>query len=288
MAFGTDPRAVWARYAAARAALVRVAGAFERDGIDVLAVKGVVTAGWLYADGSERPLGDVDIRIRPRDFGRAVRVAKRARWPFDRCVWTYRNLLVRVDGCSVDIECQVGAPFMCSVTIDAMFRRARRDPTGFWVPEPHDHAVLLTINVFKDKVAHAMPWAVEDLRRVVTKPEFDARLFVTRLGEAGVRGSAWIVADWLVARTADPNWRTIRDLLGGDAPPRAPYARLMKSIFASTPSRSIGVRVLTRLASDLPASWAPAIAVAAAWEVESRVDAIRRQYAPSFTDRPRE
>jgi hypothetical protein len=36
------------------------------------AVKGVVTAYWLYEEPTERPIGE-DVRIRPEDFRRAAR-----------------------------------------------------------------------------------------------------------------------------------------------------------------------------------------------------------------------
>ena len=57
----SDPRAVWARVAMTRGTLAKVALALGEHGIDVLAVKGVVTSTWLYADVAERPLRDLDV-----------------------------------------------------------------------------------------------------------------------------------------------------------------------------------------------------------------------------------
>lgn len=276
MAFDTDPRAVWARFAVARQALDRVTASFGRRGIDVLAVKGIVTSEWLYDDSCERPLGDVDVRIRRRDFGAAVRVAASEGWHVDRCVWTYRNLMVEVDGVSVDVESHLGPPFVSALSVDRMLGRATRAASGFWVPEIHDHAVLLTINVFKDKITRAFSWALEDVDRVVRASGFDEAVFVGRVREAGVSGPAWVVADWMAARRSNEVWRSIRQLLGGDAPRRTTYTSMMARIFAEANPMSLRVRLLARTASDNPARWPLAVALAAAWEVESRWDAGRR------------
>ena len=76
----TITRVAWLRHEVAANALHRVVGAFRTAEISCLPVKGIVTAGWLYADVSERPLSDVDLRIRPRDFRRALEVGRARGW----------------------------------------------------------------------------------------------------------------------------------------------------------------------------------------------------------------
>jgi len=271
MVFPDDPRAVWARHALSRQALVKLVAGFTRHGVDVLAVKGVVTSSWLYEDSSERPLHDVDVRIRPRDFGLAVGAATREGWQVDRRLWTYRNLVLRIDGVSVDVEASLGSPFVSALGVDQLFARATRTQEGFWVPELHDHALLLTVNVFKDKLICAAPWAVEDVRRVVRRRGFDPQVLVARAREAALTAAVWVVADWMAGSAGDPAWREVRALLGGDSPARYRYTRALGRLVARREPTALALRVLTRMASDDPARWLPAVAVAAAWELESRV-----------------
>ncbi len=54
------------------AELVRLVGCFRRAGIRVLAFKGVIAAVQFYGDLAERPSGDLDLLVRPRDYTRAV------------------------------------------------------------------------------------------------------------------------------------------------------------------------------------------------------------------------
>lgn len=49
-----------------------VARRLARSGIEVMPVKGALLQHWLYDDPSERPLTDVDLLVRPDDFGTAV------------------------------------------------------------------------------------------------------------------------------------------------------------------------------------------------------------------------
>jgi len=61
---------MWAMHVAARRRARRGHEAAREAGVPALAVKGVVTAYSLYREPTERPIGDVDIRIRPEDFRR--------------------------------------------------------------------------------------------------------------------------------------------------------------------------------------------------------------------------
>lgn len=54
--------------------LERVVAAFERAGVPVMLLKGAALQLLLYAKPDERPMGDLDLLIRPEDVGRADRV----------------------------------------------------------------------------------------------------------------------------------------------------------------------------------------------------------------------
>src|SRR5580693_4401126 len=65
-----DPLSAWIQHEYATEALRATLALLERERIATLAVKGVVLARSLYADMAERPMVDIDLRVRPRDFGR--------------------------------------------------------------------------------------------------------------------------------------------------------------------------------------------------------------------------
>src|SRR3984957_19837063 len=73
---GRPSRANWFAHVAASRVLGTVVSALAAHSIPVLPVKGVVTAHLLYDDIALRPIRDIDIRLRPRDFGSAVRLAR--------------------------------------------------------------------------------------------------------------------------------------------------------------------------------------------------------------------
>ena len=62
---------VWhrARHEHARLALERVLATCRDGGVQVLPVKGILTAYLFYRDPGLRPIQDIDLRVRPRDLG---------------------------------------------------------------------------------------------------------------------------------------------------------------------------------------------------------------------------
>jgi hypothetical protein len=260
---------VWANHVTATRVLEIVVKGFESRGIDVLAVKGVVTSHLLYKDPSERPMGDVDVRIRAQDFERSAQVAKDLGWQVMQWKPAYGAFVLVVEGLgvSVDVESVIGAPGLCSLSIAEMLGRATRGVGGtdVRVPEIHDHAVVLAVNVFKDKFTMAAEWALEDTRRIVEAPGFDEARFVARVRRAKVASIVWIVADWMKREKASQAWGRIRSELGGDRGPRPLYAWAFRLLGERAPEGLL-TRVLARVASDDPRMWMGALAKAVALE----------------------
>ncbi len=250
-ATGWDARAVWARQLTAYRALEAVAQRFEGAGIEALAVKGIVTASTLYAEPSERPMGDVDLRIRPQDFARAARVARDAGWRIGEWKPGYKAFVLNMGGLGVDVESFIGAPGLCALSIDEMLSRATRGVAGLDVriPELHDHAVLICVNVFKDKLALAAPWALEDARRIVETKGFDEDLFVDRARRAKITCIAWIVADWMKRERGSAAWTSVKAKLGGERAPRPLYARMFRTLQERAPG-SLATRLMARAGPD--------------------------------------
>src|SRR5581483_5943557 len=138
--------------------------------------KGIVTSSLLYTDIAERPMLDADVRVRPRDLEGALIAAKRAGADIVARYRAYGSAMLMFDGMQVDIETGVGPPGLCDLSVDRMFSHAERSHVlGFdhLIPELHDHALLLYVNVFKDKIPLAQPASLEDVRRITPKLDLE-------------------------------------------------------------------------------------------------------------------
>ena len=242
-----------ARHEHARLVLERVLAGCSESGIDVLPVKGILTARLFYRDPGERPIRDVDLRVRDRDLPLVERAGQRGGWRLLSRSWAYRTLAFDVLGFLVEFESHVGPPGLCALRVDDMLRRARAatDPLGLphLQPELHDHAVLLCVNAFKDKLIDAVPGAIRDLEILPMQAGFDPGRFVRLAVESQVATIAWIVADWLVEARCSTAWREIREDLGRVVPRRR-YARLFSRAVRSRRPPRQALRLLARAGSD--------------------------------------
>ena len=243
----------------------------EAHAIPVLPVKGVLTARLFYRDVAERPICDVDIRVVPRDLDRLVVAGQRAGWELLRHSRPYQNVVFGICGRSLDVEASVGPPGLCGLTIKDMLDRSTESiaPFGFRhrQPELHDHALVLCVNAFKDKLVLAAQGAIGDLTLIAARPEFDPPRLVALAHRSEVASILWIVADWLGCRPGNEPWRVVRDLLGL-RPPRELYTRLW-SAFQASP-RSLPLRILARAGADRPRRQIEALLVSAWWALRGQ------------------
>jgi hypothetical protein len=209
----------WARRLQAESVLGQVAAALEEAGVRMLPVKGVVTGRLLYDDPADRPMEDIDVRIAPANLRAVLALARARAWRARVDSPRLHEAVIEVDGWEVDVECALGPPGLCAITVERAIERAQwiAEPFGHLEPELHDHALILVLNAFKDGLRLA-PWSVEDLRRIVRHGGFAARLLVERAREGAVLSVLWIVADWLAEHGRVPEWRVVRDLVGGRPP----------------------------------------------------------------------
>jgi hypothetical protein len=265
-------RANWVRHTAAPRVFQRVASALDAEGIPVLPVKGLLTAHVLYPDVAERPISDIDLRVPRRHFRRALAIARSHGWatasPPGPVLW---QAVLNVDGWEVDVECTLGPPALCAITVDDMIQRARAavEPFGFphRQPEMNDHALVLALNAFKDGL-HPTPWALEDLRRVVRHEHCDLERFVERTREGRVTSAIWMVADWLANAHGVIEWLTVRDRIG-PRPPSARVARTYEFVQRRGWPPKSGL-IATAVASDDLSRGVSGLALAAAGILRSR------------------
>jgi hypothetical protein len=157
-----DRAATWAQHEYAAEAFRQVVKVTRDEGVDVLPVKGIVLAHTLYERVEERPMVDVDFRVRHRDLKRLASIAKGAGWPARVASNQLGTMEINVSRTLVEFESSVGPPGVCAIAVEDMMARATMRSTlgvEHFEPEVHDHALLLCLNAFKDKLVLAAPWA---------------------------------------------------------------------------------------------------------------------------------
>jgi hypothetical protein len=256
------------RAAAAFVEVVRVAGA---RALPVLPVKGLLTARQLYADPAQRPMVDIDLRVRPRDLEPLCDAGAAAGWTLLERSRVYDEATFEVRGQRVEIEAHIGPPGFCRLEVDAMVARATSRVEPFGVPhlqpEVHDHALVLVINVFKDKLVNASELAWTDVARIAGAPDFSFTRLAERAREGGVAAVAWIVAGWMIDVRGETRWAALRDALGPFVP-RPLYRVAFVSLVRRAAPSSLPLRALARVASDFPSMQARTLSTTAAWALE--------------------
>lgn len=267
----TESRDAWLLQLRATMALGKVLRRFEAAGIDALPVKGIITSRVLYTDISERRLGDVDVRIRPRDYGEVLRVVEAEGWRVVQKMRSYRNVVFLVDDVFIDVEADVAAPGLCAFGVDDLIARA--EPSTL-LGYPHllvdftDHAVLLALNVFKDKLVQAFRWSMQDVERLPGHAEWDTGAFVDRLAEGRVRTIGWIVADWMVRERGVEAWAAVRGAIGA-RPPRRAYAEVHGWMVGHLKYDALALRLWNRAGADAVGLRAKAVVSAVVWSGEA-------------------
>jgi hypothetical protein len=246
---------VWhrARHEHAKLALEQVLAACRDGGVQVLPVKGVLTAYLFYPDPGQRPIQDVDLRVRPEDLDRVRDLGRRSGWRLVSRSRAYGTLSFDVLGFLVEFESHVGPPGLCALRVDDMLRRAVPSVEILAVPhlkpDLHDHALLLCVNVFKDKLVEALPWAVRDLELLPEQQGFSSTRLAELAREVGAETILSIVATWLGRERGATGWDRIRVELEPSMRRRLYRAVFERSIRA-TPLRRSCLRVLARAGAD--------------------------------------
>jgi hypothetical protein len=274
-----SPIRAWLAQEAGVEILREVTACCDAAAIQFLPVKGVVTSRLLYGDVAERPMTDVDVRVRARDLARFQHAAASAGWRCLRVARSYQNLIYDFGALSLDVEACIGPPGLCALDVGTMLDRSERQEIApglhVFVPEIHDHAVVLTINAFKDKIVTTASWVIGDLERIVVQPGFRRDLFVERVSQSRISTIAWIVAAWMEAGRNSSAWGAIRAAIDSRGQVRSAYAKLFRAQLAAGESGSMFLRVLARVGADSPLMQMRALACAIALSAEMRLRARR-------------
>jgi hypothetical protein len=270
MAHSTPPPSPQAWILQAKAAHVapRLAAQLAEEGIPVLLVKGVATARLLYEDAAQRPISDIDLRIERHCFEAAFDAVRRLGYPIQSRSNAYKNLVFEVEGVPIDLEATIGPPGLCGISVTELLARAK--PLSLAggevrVPASTDHALIATVNVFKDKVDEASPWAKEDLRRLLGSADFDPIAYVNRAQAAQIAAIAATVLQAL-SESFGGNEGNIAAALAARLSDPSLSSWLHRRLLATTrgPSTTAS-RVAARLGSDNAREWPTALTSALAY-----------------------
>jgi hypothetical protein len=169
-----------ARNFAVDALTAEVAGAFGREGIETIVLKGPVLARWLYPD-EVRPYVDSDLMVAPESRARAVEVLERLGFA-EHCPWMPTPLSLEPcahfnrDGIIVDLHCQLSG-------LDG-------DPNAIWshLAASADRQVIGGVELRvpdRDMVLlHVVLHAAQHANTVGGKPLEDLRRALARLEES--------------------------------------------------------------------------------------------------------
>jgi hypothetical protein len=263
-----------ARHEHARLALEQVLAGCRDGGVEVLPVKGILTARLFYSDPGQRPIQDVDLRVRPEDLNRVRRIGERSGWRLVSRSRAYGTLGFEVLGFLVEFESHVGPPGLCALRVEDMLRRATPYTGALGVshlqPELHDHALHLCVNAFKDKLVDALPGAVRDLELLPECEGFSAEKLAALAKDVGAATILWLVATWIARTRGAPGWGRVRDALGRSAPRPAYTALFERAVQARLPWRR-WLTVLARAGADRRAQRLRALGTLAFRAVEDAI-----------------
>jgi hypothetical protein len=265
---------IWFDHQRAARALEAVLAVAAPEGIPILPVKGAILAHTIYADPGERAIADLDIRVRRADRRRLLSLCRARGWPTVIGSNQWGTFDVEIATMLVEVETSVGPPGVCAVSVEEMLARASTTTAGFGFshlePELHDHALLLCVNVFKDKIRHAVPSALGDMVRIAAQPGFDPARMAALARQARLRAAVWLIAHWAATSGGSTPWGAVRDMLGS-SPPRPLYLGAYRALMASRRSSGLIFPILARAASDDPTLRARALVLGGAGVLRKRI-----------------
>ena len=268
-----DPRALLGARLLAdtrlREAAATFLGALAERGIPAAPIKGLVTSALLYPDPLERPFGDVDVLVAPRDLPRVAALARDRGFRLIHDSRQLRNVNVVIPpGLPMDVRASIGPPGFCRARAEDMLARAAptRDARVTAAPflrlTDHDHLLLLLLDAVLDKLALRAEQRLRELALAVDRWVLSPARFAADAREAGLATVAWIALAWLDREVDAPRARALCAALEPLPPLSRVVAAPLLDAFRSAPfgpAARLGVRLL----ADTPARGALALALGA-------------------------
>ena len=168
--------------------LVKLLTLYAQHDIDALLLKGAGLAHSAYARPTERPMGDIDLLVRPEDASRAWKLALANGWarrgdvPEERSYAEHQHLppLEDADGLKIGLELHTAlfthqAPFR--LPPDQLWKSARRVMVGgqsAWVPSPEDQLLHAALHfAWSHEMTFGAFRTLRDVERIVERGAVD-------------------------------------------------------------------------------------------------------------------
>ena len=146
-------------------ALQQLSALLAKDGASLLLVKGAALAATHYALPWARPMGDIDVIVKPAELARVRAALSRAGWfviPAPDRPLTEHCLEVAVQSPgslgSILLELHLGLDKVVvrQTDVSDLFARAKplADLPGLYVPSPEDHLLLIVLHLASDEFRH--------------------------------------------------------------------------------------------------------------------------------------
>ncbi|ACY12951.1 nucleotidyltransferase family protein [Haliangium ochraceum] len=170
--------------------LDEVTGAFADAGIELVRIKGIAYLGALYRDPAERPMSDIDLLVPPARHADAARALRRLGYWRVGSPRQHSRLHHAVGykrrNASVDLHRSMVQPWRSRVDIDALWRRASREPAGPQRLEAVDEAVLHFAHLARHELLAPLVNYIDGARllRRVARADIAARARDFRLARA--------------------------------------------------------------------------------------------------------
>ena len=223
--------------------LEELSDAFDRAGIEYVVLKGAALAETVYSRPDLRPYGDVDVLVRPRDFGDALELLERdgavrfeANWELMRHQMRGEVNLLTPRGVTVDLHWSLlhdTAERAAFPRIDDGFvdRACRQEIAGrkLVVPDPTDHLLYLCLHACLEG-CYRLSW-LQDIRLAATRLPVDWDVLRARARATDAELAVAVVFDRVnrcfgtafpaCGRAARPgaSWRVSVRALDGVRPP---------------------------------------------------------------------
>jgi Uncharacterised nucleotidyltransferase len=240
-------------------------------GIEPIVVKGFALAHKQYDDSAARPLADVDLRVLARELAPACRAMEAIGFRVTARSHVYGNAVLMREGQYFDLETQVGPPYFTRLSVADIRSRQLQITTArglsFYAPDLTDHALVLAVNVFKDKFTGAPTYALRDARDIPLAAGFSADQLVQRAHDCKMNTLLYLVADWFSQRGA-AHWTPIAVALRATTS-RVNYLRLMHKLLTQNHTSSMALRLATRLVPEDRSDRARCTLCTAAFALES-------------------
>ena len=233
-----------------------VARRLAGSGIRVMPVKGALLQHWLYADPSERPLTDVDLLVRPEDFGEAVERLEAAGYWRTRHGSVGGSVMQTPLGLALDLHSQLFDQARYRMPTQDLFRRGTEDcvlyGASVQIPSPLDVYAHLIGKFGSDHLDAGSTARLDEIARMATRIDASPKTVARHLRHCGMRRVSRYVLPLAHRTTGDAFSLTVYDCLAPDPVGQGIVAIANPLLARASASSRVGALVAHLLNESLP------------------------------------